>query len=337
MSTIVTSLLGCLRNANIINKALKSYSLFVTLMVCLTGNANSVSRSEALKKAQQFMLGKQFSVAKSQRAMSNGVPFDTNDGYFVFNVENEGGFVIVSADNRLPDILGYSEHGMLNPDHAPENMKWLLDYYKKIVSSLPKESNTGKRFMENPKSEIRPMITTTWGQGAPYYDMCPVQNGQHCLTGCVATALAQVVNYNRWPQGPTNSVAAYQTYSLGIQMPQLEPTTFNWDNMTNSDVARLMLYCGQAVEMDYGLEASGASSSRQSVALIKVFGYSQTAHEVYRSSYSDEDWDELLYNELAESRPIVYDGDGSGGGHAFVLHGYKDGMFYINVSSMKII
>lgn len=277
------------------------------------------------------MTGKQFSATQTHRAMPIDGNLEPNDSYYVFNAENEEGFVIVAGDDRLPDILGYSEHGTLNPDKAPDNVKWLLDYYTKVVKSLSIESDTESPSMRSAKPAIRPMITTTWGQAAPYSDLCPVQNGEHCLTGCVATALAQVINYNRWPQGPTNSVAAYKPQRLGINMPQLEPTTFNWDNMTNEDVARLMLYCGQAVEMDYGIEESGASSSMQSIALIKVFGYSQTAHEVYRSSYSEDDWDDILYNELAESRPVVYDGDASGGGgHAFVVHGYKDGMFYIN-------
>lgn len=299
--------------------------LLISLFAYLTVFAEKVTEQQALQIAQKFMQNKQFKQKNLRRAS-----VATDNAFYVFNAENKGGFVIVAGDNRMPEILGYSENGSLNSESAPCNVKWLLDYYKNVVSSLPAGSDSRNRTMRSAKPTIRPMITTTWGQGAPYYDLCPVQNGEHCLTGCVATALAQVINYNRWPQGPTNSVAAYKPQRLGINMPQLEPTSFNWDNMTNADVARLMLYCGQAVEMDYGLDASGASSSMQSIALIKVFGYSQTAHEVYRSSYSDEDWDELIYNELAESRPIVYDGDGSGGGHAFVLHGYKDGMFYIN-------
>ena len=300
------------------------------LVVAMAMQAHSISRSEALKKAEQFMSGKQFSVTNKSRVMQNDGNNDTNDGYYVFNAENEEGFVIVAGDDRLPEILGYSEHGALTSENASDNVKWLLGYYEKVVSSLSSKNDAGSHFIRSARPEIRPLITTTWGQGAPYNDLCPVLNGQHCLTGCVATALAQVINYNRWPQGATSGIAAYTTKERGISMPQLEPTTFNWDNMSFVDVARLMLYCGQAVEMEYGLEVSGASSSMQSVALIKVFGYSQTAHEIYRSSYSEEDWDDILYNELAESRPVVYDGEASGGGHAFVVHGYKDGMFYIN-------
>ena len=301
--------------------------LLISLFACLTVFAEKVTEQQALQIAQKFMQGKQFKQQNLRRAPSE----ISNNAYYVFNVENNGGFVIVAGDNRMPEILGYSENGSLNSESAPCNVKWLLDYYTKVVSTLPAGSDALNRTKRSAKTAIRPMITTTWGQGTPYNDLCPVLNGQHCLTGCVATALAQVINYNRWPQGPTNSVAAFKPQRLGINMPQLEPTSFNWDNMTNADVARLMLYCGQAVEMDYGLDASGASSYRQSGALIKVFGFSQTAHEIYRGSYSDEEWEDIIYNEMAESRPVVYDGDSNGsGGHAFVVHGYKDGMFYIN-------
>ena len=301
--------------------------LLISLFACLTVFAEKVTEQQALQIAQKFMQGKQFKQQNLRRAPSE----ISNNAYYVFNVENNGGFVIVAGDNRMPEILGYSENGSLNSESAPCNVKWLLDYYTKVVSTLPAGSDALNRTKRSAKTAIRPMITTTWGQGTPYNDLCPFLNGQHCLTGCVATALAQVINYNRWPQGPTNSVAAFKPQRLGINMPQLEPTSFNWDNMTNADVARLMLYCGQAVEMDYGLDASGASSYRQSGALIKVFGFSQTAHEIYRGSYSDEEWEDIIYNEMAESRPVVYDGDSNGsGGHAFVVHGYKDGMFYIN-------
>lgn len=304
--------------------------LLVALLVCLTANAKSISRSDALRKAQLYMPDKQFEVSNASRAMSIEGKSETDNGFYIFNAADNGGFVIVAGDDRLPEILAFSVHGTLDPGHVSENVKWLLDYYTTVVSSLPVESVRESQSMRSARPAIRPLITSTWGQGAPYNNMCPVQNGQHCLTGCVATALAQVINYHHWPQEQTSSVAAYKTERLGMNMPQLESTEFNWDNMTNDDIARLMLYCGQAVKMDYGLDASGASSYMQTTALIKVFGYSQTTHEIFRSSYRDEDWEDILYTEMAESRPVIYDGDGSGGGHAFILHGYKDGMFYIN-------
>ena len=303
----------------------KIYSLITAFFVILAINAGEVTEQQALLKAQQFMKGKQFTLKNLRRAAPT-----ENNAYYVFNVENNGGFVIVSGDDRIPDILAYSERGSLNLEKAPSNVKWILDYYKKVFLRLkdsPQTTWTTKRASLAP---VSPMITTTWDQGTPYNDLCPIYRNERCLTGCVATALAQVINYNRWPQEMTKSVPSYTSAKLNIEMPALEPTQFNWGNMTNNDIARLMLYCGQAVQMDYGIDESGASSYMEAVALTSVFGYSQTTHQVSRDSYSEEEWETLLYNELAEGRPIIYDGRGSGGGHAFVLHGYENGLFYVN-------
>ena len=311
----------------------KFFLYLVAMAACLTTGAEEITEQQALQKAQLFMPGKQFGISAARSRNRQPQLKDTLMlGYYVFNTTNEDGFVIISSDDRMPEVLGYSEHGSLNPETAPANVKWLLTYYNKVATSISMNGNENKTksIVKAAKPAIRPMITTTWDQDSPYNDFCPAYGGEHCLTGCVATAMAQVINYNRWPQGQTNAVEAYTSGSLSIKMPQLEPTSFNWDNMTNNDIARLMLYCGQAVKMDYRPDESGAFSTDEAPALINAFGYSQTAHLELHASYSDEDWEELLYNELAEQRPIIYHGNGSGGGHAFVIHGYADGRFYIN-------
>ena len=312
-------------------KLLRLIHLAITMLVCMMANAEEVSEQQALLKAQQFMQGKQF-VTFTDKARHKGLQVkDTIKlGYYVFNTTDQDGFVVVASDDRMPDILGFSPHGRLNPETAPNNVRWLLDYYNKVAASLGTAEVKTRVVSRASKPDIRPLITTTWAQGSPYNDLCPTYGGERCVTGCVATAMAQVINYNRWPQGQTKAVEPYTSGNLGIKMPKLEPTQFNWDNMTNEDVARLMLYCGQSVQMDYGTRESGAMGNYEAPALINVFGYSQTTHFVAHSSYSDEDWEDLLYNELAEQRPIIYHGNGTGGGHAFIIHGYSDGCFYIN-------
>ena len=276
------------------------------------------------------MAGKQF--ATQNRARAKG--FQTNDtvahGYYVFNTVENNGFVIIASDDRMPEVLGYSERGSLDPKTAPCNVKWLLDYYDKAAANIRQVGAKARAVSRASKPDVRPLITTTWDQGAPYNDQCPEYNGARCITGCVATAMAQVINYNRWPQGQTKGVPAYTTATAQISVPELGPTQFDWDNMTNDDIARLMRYCGQSVKMDYGLNDSGAFPTDEASALVKVFGYSQTAHYAENANYSEEDWEDLLYNELAEQRPIVYNGWGTGGGHTFVVHGYREGHFYIN-------
>lgn len=305
--------------------------LLLSILVIGTTNAGNVSEQEALKKAQHFMQGKQFKAANSSRVKHRSA---SNDAFYVFNSEDNDGFVIVSSDDRTPDILGYSMHGKLDIDNLPCNVSWVLNCYKQVLDSLAMmpDSDLGRkanrRSPSSQKAEIEPLITTHWGQGAPYNNQCPEYNSQKCLTGCVATAMAQIINYHRWPQGNTSAIDSYTTSSLGIEVPQLGATNFNWNNMTDDEVAKLMRYCGQAVHMDYTLSASG--TSRPENAFINVFGYSKSTSGMGGKKFTAEHLENHVYEELENNRPVFYTGVNSNGGHAFVVDGYKDGLFHIN-------
>lgn len=277
------------------------------------------------------MPGKQFKEAEKSFAHARGSV--EKDAFYIFNADNNGGFVIVSGDDRTIDILGYSDKGRLNIEKAPCNVKWLLECYQQVLDSLAQEPNVKSkaktRGSSSSRAEIAPLITTHWGQGAPYNNLCPEFDGEKCVTGCVATAMSQIMNYHKWPQGNTNVIDAYTTSSLGIDMPKLEPTTFNWNDMTNDEVARLMLYCGQSVNMDYRPDASGAA--RPENAFVDVFGYSKSTQGFGGKKFTSVHWENHIYNELTSNRPVYYTGHSSKlGGHAFVVDGYKDGLFHIN-------
>lgn len=317
--------------------------LCVSSILGICAFAAEITEQEAFKKAQHFMAGKKFmKKAANRRAAS-----EKQQAFYVFNIQENGGFVIVSGDDRTPDILGYADKGTLDIENAPCNVKWLLSCYEKTIDSLrlvqDDVSASHKRAARrSAKAEIAPMITTHWGQGAPYNNMCPEVNGNKCLTGCVATAMAQIMNYHKWPQGNTAAIDAYTTGSQGINVSALEASTFDWDNMkdeyynvltTDAEkeaVAKLMRYCGQAVNMDYGLGTSGAT--RPQDAFINVFDYSTSTEGFVGINSKAERLEELVYNELAENRPVYYQGNSSSlGGHAFVVDGYKaDGTFHIN-------
>ncbi len=296
-------------------------------------NAGKVTEQQALQKARQFMKGKNLSVA-NLKALTRSDQSISGDAFYIFNAENKGGFVIVSGDDRTVDILGFSDKGNIDVAKIPDNLEWLLQYYNKVITSLSEETESGytknsTRLAQNiVKTEIAPLVRTQWGQNAPYNTMCPVVNGQHCITGCVATAMAQIINYNKWPEGNTNTVDAYTTITNEIKMSQLDATSFNWDNMTNNDIARLMLYCGQSAKMDYDLDASGAAIEPALFGFINVFGYSKTARVLNREGYDNDDnnWDNILYEELSSNRPLIY----TGGNHAWLIDGYKDGAFHMN-------
>ena len=303
--------------------------MMVGVLACTVLCAQKVTEQEALTKAQQFMQGKQLVTKSSPRRIKSVAQAPQNRSYYVFNVEQNEGFVIVSGDERTPDILGYSERGNLDPATAPCNVRWLLSYYEAAIGSLT-EYNTTAINRASDHTAISPMLATTWGQGNPYYNQCPTIDGQPCATGCVATAMAQVMNFHQWPKGETSEIPAYTTTTNSIYLPKLDATTFPWDNMTEDDIARLMSYCGQAVGMDYDPTESGAYDVRIPGALVAKFGYDNGTRIVYRNGYNSERWNQLMYDELAAGRPVIYGGQSNSGGHSFILHGYEDGRFYIN-------
>ena len=308
------------------------FTFLLIVFAYLTASAENVSEQQALQKAQQFMKSKQFiqSPVKTRRQSSSSQITD-NAGYYVFNVENNGGFVIVAGDDRMTEILGYSEKGNVNLDSIPEQMKWLLDGYQTIYRKLSTSIDNTPKARRTTRANVEPLLSTMWGQENPYNEMCPMYGTNRSITGCVSTAMAQVINYCRWPEGQTASVPAYTTETYQISVPALEPTQFNWEYMGIKQVARLMRYCGQSVKMDYGLAASGAALNLVPDALINIFGYSESAQCVScGSEYSDEEWENLLYEEIAAKRAVILAGMGYAGGHAFIAHGYKDGLFRIN-------
>ena len=298
----------------------------------LTTSAEKVSEFVAFQKAQQFMQGKQFAQAtlKARRLISHSQS-QAEQGYYVFNVENNGGFVIVAGDDRMTEILGYSDKGNVHMDSIPVQMKWLLDGYQTIYKKLSTASAGVPKARRAARANVEPLLSTMWGQENPYNEMCPMYETTRSITGCVATAMAQIINYCRWPEGQTASVPAYTTDTYHLSVPALEPTQFCWEYMGTKQVARLMRYCGQAVKMDYGLAESGAALDFVPNALKNVFGYSGSAKCVSCSSeYSDDAWESMLYEEIAAKRAVILAGMGYAGGHAFIAHGYKDGLFCIN-------
>ena len=302
------------------------------LLSTVIAHADKITEYEALAKAEAFMQGKKI-IAQSmnQTRAEQAEPMFKN--LYVFNVEDKGGFVVVSGDDRTQSILGYAHTGEIDMGQIPCNMMWLLNYYDTAIGQLAEDFRPSDNSTRSTElySEIPALVSTQWGQSDPYNAHCPQYEGERCITGCVATAMAQVMNYNRWPQTQTTDIPAYTTSTLGISMPALPAKQFNWDNMTSVAIAELMLYCGQAVNMDYTPTASGAMNIAVSGALKDIFGYSSAARLVARAAYTDDQWAEMIYSELQEGYPILYFGQSATvGGHAFIVDGYADGDYHIN-------
>jgi hypothetical protein len=199
------------------------------------------------------------------------------------------------------------------------------------------ELEQGKKSTKSTAAVV-PLIQTKWNQ-APYYnELCPLdpETNRRTYTGCVATAMAQIMKYWNYPANGTG-FHSYNHESYGTIPANFGSTTYNWASMpnsitgSNSAVATLMFHCGVSVDMDYGPDGSGAYTSAIAPALKTYFGYSSSAEEKRRSSYTDLQWKELLKTELDAGRPLHYAGYDVNVGHAFICDGYDiNDLFHFN-------
>ena len=326
--------------------------LLPTLSLC----AGSVSEAEARQKVQTFLQqrGKKTSsqrVKLMKKGRRTGTPA-SSVGYYLFNLGETDGFVIVSGDDRTTAILGYADSGSIHEDDMPDGLRYLLQGYEEQMANIPDEVEAPLH--TSSREAISPLISTKWNQGNPYNYQCPLITGKHAVTGCVATSMAQVMYYYKDYQ--TKSCLGIPAYSKTTQnkaeqdttlnVPALPATTFDWDNMIDDynpinpetgkkyvggtdaqqvAVATLMQYCGSSIEMIYGLSSNGGSSAYNEAipfALKTYFGYDGGVSHAYRKNYSYDAWINLIYNELAANRPVILGGQAAGGGHSFICDGY---------------
>ena len=274
------------------------------------------------------------------------------NNFYVYNLA-KGGFVIVAADDCVEQVLGYSENGSFNINAIPENMRYMLDEYTKEINFAIEHSQDvvtpgsvafAATEMATERAAVPPLLTTKWNQESPFNDKCPMyDNERRCATGCTATAMAQIMNYFEWPKTGQGSNSYNQsingnTMTLSVDFSDV---TFDWDNMLdvyyssatdaqNDAVATLMYCAGVSANMEYGL-SSGASSLYAYQAFLRNFDYDKSLRYIHRWFYSPNEWNDLLYNEVANGRPVLYAGYNSRSGHAFVCDGYSsDNLFHIN-------
>lgn len=274
----------------------------------------------------------------------------TSEGnaFYVFNRGTDA-YVIVSGDDRMKSVLAYSDKGAFNTTHLPDNLLMWME----LCNAVYQEAQMGVEPKVEPKlmtratyaEEVKPLLITDqgeimWDQSEPYNNMCPMILGSRSVTGCVATAMAQIMRY--WG-APAKGISTH-SYKLNGQTISFDfgATTFKWDKMLvnysgeyskeEADaVAELMLACGVAVEMEYGSNSSGAFSQIVPQALVDYFGYNENVTYLGRDLYTSEEWEDLLRKELTSGRPIYYSGASLDVGHAFVLDGYdKQNLYHVN-------
>jgi hypothetical protein len=275
---------------------------------------------------------------------------------------HEGAFAMIAADDRLPAVLAVGDSRPSGAAQANPGFEWFCSSIEEVSRILTSREMSFTTTLPDPAkypAKVDALITSQWGQDAPYSYWCPTGYGEicddytpdvvHCCVGCVATALAQIVRYYRFP----DHAAGTANFLIGNQEATASfDATFDWDNMLDSypegqyteaqgrAVALLSYVCGLISWMNYATNESGSSNVAAVAGAQNYFGYSKDAATVVRSDYSEPDWMDMVYNELSHQRPLYYQGvhlnfDPSTGlvaaGHSFVIDGYNEqGMVHVN-------
>ena len=324
--------------------------LFSLFLMALVAWGEPIDRNEALKQANAFLSSKGIPVRQSldMAYAQPGKAAEARSLYYVFNVGNDKGFVIVAGDDAVSPILAYADRGDFSEREMAPAAKAMLESYAQQIEMIQQNPSLAVAASTS-YAAIAPMVESQWNQSEPYNYMCPTIEGEpgRSVTGCVATAMAQIMYYHKWPVAETKAIPAYQM-SNGELIAGANPVTLDWDAMqstyTGSEaeddpsalaVAQLMVLCGKSVKMSYSSSASGAVSESVPAALKEYFDYDGAAHMVYRDEYANADWEKMIYDELAAKRPVYLSGTSVSGtsvvGHAFVCDGYDgEGLFHIN-------
>ena len=336
-------------------------SLLPLFVASLVVWAQPRSESEAMKIAADFLQHETSSAPRHLKAVplqrvsrqircqllrpSGGFALQT--GFYVFNDEAGHGFVIVGADSRQRDILGYALEGTFDADDLPCGLVALLEQYNQeysIAQSIPPSLFPTSR-VEAALCPVTPLLKSEWGQNKPYNNYCPNDpaTNQRCITGCVATAMAQIMYYYRYPNSIADSVVNYisqydETRKITLNK-RLSSYPLNWSDMLDiyknvnytaaqgNAVANLMSAAGLSVHMSYSSVASSSHTFYVPYALIYYFGYNPNMKYYRKNYFTEEAWLKLIEDELNAGRPIIYGGfgeqneEGKRPGHTFTLDG----------------
>jgi len=308
--------------------------------------ASPVSKSKARSAAVNWYIYSSagsttdFSIADSTETTYNGL---TTFYTYIFNA---GGFVMVSADDAVTPVIGFSTNEAFDKNHIPENAQYFFDQYSLEISKIvaanldntetlaewDKIATADFDYSRSPMA-VTPMLATTWNQNSPYNNLCP----GGVPTGCVATAMAQVMKKWNYPATGTGS-HSYVHATYGTQSANFGATTYQWANMVNSyagtttaaqktAVATLMYHCGVSVNMDYAPAGSGAYTQAVPNAFVNNFNYQPSCEVKYKSLYAtDLLWQNMIFAEMDQGRPCMLAGDDNGTagtGHEFVCDGYN--------------
>lgn len=310
----------------------------ILIAICVSAlfaNGKQISQNAALSAARKYSRTGQVAPAKNLRSdKTNNAP------YYAFNLEQ--GYVIVSGDDEMTELVGYAENGFFDAENVPPQMQLWLDRYAEYVAAVQSGKAKARKILlsDSPSVVVEPLVTTKWNQDAPFNNFAPEytddnNNTQRCATGCAATAMAQIMKFHNWPEQGVGHYS-YEHQSFGTISSNFSEHVYDWTNMIDrynngeyssvqaDAVALLMKDCGVSLNMNYG-PVSGASIYSYYPAFKNYFRYS--SRTVNRSGCETAEFTKIITDELQEGRPIIYCGTGEDGGHAFVVDGYDTNYF----------
>lgn len=310
----------------------------ILIAICVSAlfaNGKQISQNAALSAARKYSRTGQVAPAKNLRSdKTNNAP------YYAFNLEQ--GYVIVSGDDEMTELVGYAENGFFDAENIPPQMQLWLDGYAEYVAAVQSGKAKARKILlsDSPSVVVEPLVTTKWNQDAPFNNFAPEytddnNNTQRCATGCAATAMAQIMKFHNWPEQGVGHYS-YEHQSFGTISSNFSEHVYDWTNMIDrynngeysseqaDAVALLMKDCGVSLNMNYG-PVSGASIYSYYPAFKNYFRYS--SRTVNRSGCETAEFTKIITDELQEGRPIIYCGTGEDGGHAFVVDGYDTNYF----------
>lgn len=335
------------------NRTYTYFILVVWMLLAQNVMAQERSAQQVLSTAAEFLQSKVgktgdlqlVDVPSAQTVQGSRRAPAVTGGYHVVNDKETGTFVIVSADERMTPILGWSDRGAFDADQMPPGLVDLLERYARQYAYLQLHGGSPAKA---PKVTVSSLIKTKWGQRYPFNEQCPVDTregyeNERCITGCVATAMAQLMYYHQYgtPTGTVTYTAPRLNQELTLDMSSI---TFDWakmktkysayDTYPDADVkaiSDLMYACGVSLHMDYGSDVSSAYSNDIVYALRNNFGYPETAHHYMRQYYKASEWEQMIQDELKANRPIIYSGHSEkSGGHEFIIDGCNSNGYTVN-------
>ena len=333
----------------------------IAIMLCLPIMAGERSEKQILDAAARVLCGQPQARSLGAKRQQSLHIVQRRTALTIVSADG-GGFALVSNDDGVRPVLGYSKEGSFDADDMPCSLKW---YLNALDQSLKNIGANGYEWTpvailpdESVKPQVEPLLETDWYQGTPFNDWCPTYvddngNVQHNVVGCGATATAQVMFYHRHPavgrgevtysynplidynrpgEPPVNDPSVMRSLSCRFDTVFIDWNSMNAkygnkrsnDESANIAVARLCKAVGIAMKMTYGIGGSGSGMHDAARALRENFGYSSDTRNLTRSYYADQLWVNNLFNELSHGRPIVYGGKPGPdkAGHFFVLDGY---------------